>query len=162
MNPGRRINRPQRGSRARLVAAAFAVTLLVPIAAPRPVLAQAGGYDDDGTTVVGSASGGVTVDLSVLNDLGAPDRGRDLRFPGSRLGPDQAIRLHPARDPAASAAQEGAPRPPPACERAAQAQAGAAVRDRRGPGRARHARDRRAARGAPRPAQGGERAAARR
>ncbi|MFT5539068.1 MAG: outer membrane protein OmpA-like peptidoglycan-associated protein [Alphaproteobacteria bacterium] len=48
------------------------------------------------TVVVGGPGGGVTVDLSALDQFGlAADGAGDLRFPGARLGPNDAVRLHP-------------------------------------------------------------------
>jgi outer membrane protein OmpA-like peptidoglycan-associated protein len=47
------------------------------------------------TVVVGGHGGGVTVDLSVLDQFGRAANGTDeLRFPGARLGPNDAVRLH--------------------------------------------------------------------
>lgn len=47
------------------------------------------------TVVVGGHGGGVTVDLSVLDQFGRAANGSDgLRFPGARLGPNDAVRLH--------------------------------------------------------------------
>lgn len=56
-----------------------------------------GARAQDDTVMIGSpGGGGVTVDLSVLNDFGRPQDGSDgLRFPGSPVGPEDAVRLHP-------------------------------------------------------------------
>lgn len=56
-----------------------------------------GARAQDDTVMIGSpGGGGVTVDLSVLDDFGRPHDSADgLRFPGSRVGPEDAVRLHP-------------------------------------------------------------------
>lgn len=58
-------------------------------------LAASPAWAQDDTLVLGGVGNNVQVDLSVLDDI---DRGYDsdaLRFPGSRVGPGEAVRLHP-------------------------------------------------------------------
>ncbi len=90
----------------------------------------------DATVMIGSPGGsGITVDLSVLDDFGRPQDGGDgLRFPGSAVGPEDTVRLHPPgakpalkrptrKKPRRAKKKRTAPKPKPAAVAAAPAEA---------------------------------------
>jgi outer membrane protein OmpA-like peptidoglycan-associated protein len=75
---------------ARTLGLAFAFVLLLATGPIAPIA-----HAQQNTVVIGGESGGVIVDLSALDQFGrAGDDAGDLRFPGARLGPNDAVRLH--------------------------------------------------------------------